>query len=186
MLYHGADHEHVRHVADLAENMFEGWEQLHKLEKRDKILLRVGALLHDIGISINYYDHSRHSAYLIENARLFGLTHREQLLCAIIAGWHTGISNKYFRNKVYGEFLDEKDWDKAKKLSTILALAECLDVTQSNLIKKVKTYITKNNSACIVIITAGDASIEKHAVLNQAKSFKKAYNSSLLLEEIPL
>ena len=186
LLYHNADYEHAKHVAELAENMFEGWEQLHKLDKRDKLLLRVGALLHDIGISINYYDHSRHSAYLIENARLFGLTHREQLLCALIAGWHTGISNKYFRNKSYAEFLDEKDWDKARKLSTLLALAESLDITQSKLIKKVKAYVTKDNSACIVLVTIGNASIEKHAVLNQTRSFKKAYNASLLLEEIPL
>jgi len=38
-----------------------------------------------IGISISYYEHHRHSFYIILNSRLAGFTHRETLLAAAIA-----------------------------------------------------------------------------------------------------
>ena len=47
--------EHNRHVAALALSMFDGWHGLHGLGKQYKKLLKTAALLHDIGITINYY-----------------------------------------------------------------------------------------------------------------------------------
>ena len=67
--------EHNRHVAALALSMFDGWHGLHGLGKQYKKLLKTAALLHDIGITINYYSHARHSSYMILNAKIFGLTH---------------------------------------------------------------------------------------------------------------
>ena len=84
-------------MAALALSMFDGWHGLHGLGKQYKKLLKTAALLHDIGITINYYSHARHSSYMILNAKIFGLTHAEQMLCAVIAGWHNGIAKRYFK-----------------------------------------------------------------------------------------
>ena len=63
-------------MAKYALQLFQGWQSLHKLEPaRWEPLLETAALLHDIGITINYYNHTRHSGYLIENGKLFGLNH---------------------------------------------------------------------------------------------------------------
>ncbi len=124
--------EHNRHVAALALSMFDGWHGLHGLGKQYKKLLKTAALLHDIGITINYYSHARHSSYMILNAKIFGLTHAEQMLCAVIAGWHNGIAKRYFKNHAYRSLLREKDWDIAGKLALLLALAESLDYSESN------------------------------------------------------
>ena len=114
--------EHNRHVAALALSMFDGWHGLHGLGKQYKKLLKTAALLHDIGITINYYSHARHSSYMILNAKIFGLTHAEQMLCAVIAGWHNGIAKRYFKNHAYRSLLREKDWDIAGKLALLKAL----------------------------------------------------------------
>lgn len=124
LLFYKGNEAHAEHVAKLADTMFDHWQPILRLTSRDRCLLQVAALLHDIGITINYYDHARHSAYLAENARLFGLTHREQMLIAVVAGWHNGPSAKYVRNKIYSEFLDQYNWQTARKLALLLALAE--------------------------------------------------------------
>lgn len=162
LLFYKGNADHAYHVAALAEAMFDGWRHLHQLEPRDRILLRVAALLHDIGITINFYDHARHSAYLVENARLFGLTHREQMLTAVVAGWHNGPSAKNVRNRLYSEFLGDADWQKARKMALLLALAESLDKTQMGVIQTVTASSDAAGNARLDLTTAAgqDAAIE--------------------------
>ncbi|HMM23066.1 MAG TPA: Ppx/GppA phosphatase family protein [Selenomonadales bacterium] len=173
LLFYKGNIPHAYHVAELAEAMFDGWQYAHRLDPRDRTLLRVAALLHDIGITINYYDHSRHSAYLVENARLFGLTHREQMLAAVVAGWHNGPSSKYVRNRLYSEFLDESDWQKARKLALFLALAESLDKTQMGLVQKVAAGISAKCAYLDLAIAEEGATIELAEIAGYQKWVKK-------------
>lgn len=181
MLFYKANAAHAYHVSNLAETMFDGWQSLHKMDPRDKELLRVAALLHDIGITINYYDHARHSTYLIENAKLFGLTHREQILTAIVAGWHHGQSSKYYRNRVYTEFLDEAGWAKARKMALLLALAEGLDTTQSTSIEKIEATCDEK-AAALKLTAPGTHDIEVQAAEKYLKKFRKEFGLELTIE----
>lgn len=179
LLFFKGDIPHAYHVAELAEAMFDGWQQTHQLDARDRTLLRVAALLHDIGITINYYDHARHSAYLVENARLFGLTHREQMLAAVVAGWHNGPSAKTVRNRLYAEFLDESDWQKARKLSLFLALAESLDKTQMGLVKQVEALWEDRAMLRLTVADEG-APIELQELGQYKKWFRKELGKELV------
>ena len=178
LLFYNGQFEHAVHVVKLVNSLFDGWQVLHNLEPRDKALLSVAARLHDTGITINYYDHPRHSAYLIENARLFGLTHREQMLTALVAGWHNGLSTKYVRNRGYMEFLDNADWQKARKMALLLALAESLDATETQLIPTIQTEVLPDR-ACLTLITAENIDIEYAALQKQVKWFKKEFATEL-------
>lgn len=181
LLFYKGNEDHAEHVAKLAETMFDKWQSILRLSARDRRLLRVAALLHDIGITINYYDHARHSAYLVENARLFGLTHREQMLAAVIAGWHNGPSAKYVRNKIYSEFLDQHNWQTARKLALLLSLAESLEATQLGLVQDVESYVI-GSQAFLKLITTDPVSIERHAVAQHRKWFKKELGFELIIE----
>lgn len=171
---------HAEHVAKLADTLFDSWQDLHSFSGREKELLRVAALLHDIGITINYYDHARHSSYLVENARLFGLTHREQMLCAVIAGWHNGPTAKFTRNRLYTEFLDESDWATARKLALFLAIAESLDSTQVQLVSRVVATV-QDKKACLQLLTNGEAALELKAAEKHRKWFKKEFSMDLVI-----
>lgn len=174
------DIEHACHVTDMACWLFDDLCETLELSERDKTLLRVASLLHDVGVVINYYDHPRHSAYLIENARLFGLTHREQILTAIIAGWHNAPSTKYFRNKIYIEFLDERDWEIARKLALILAISESLDATQMGLVEKLNAAID-DDKVTLTLQLSEPAPIELQSIDKLAKWFKKDVGLDLVL-----
>jgi len=173
---------HAYHVAKLANNLFDDWQQILNLSPTDKILLHVAAVLHDIGICINYYDHARHSAYLVENARLFGLSHREQIMASLIAGWHHSSSAKHAFNKIYNEFLDEANWQTARKLALLLAIAESLDTTQMKLVEKITTTFV-NKQAELTLQTQQAIPLELLAIKKHNKWFKKETGFELIISQ---
>ena len=146
--------------------------------KQYRKLLKTAALLHDIGITINYYSHARHSAYMILNAKIFGLTHAEQMLCAVIAGWHNGIAKRYFKNHAYRPLLTEKDWEIAGKLALFLALAESLDYSESSTVAAIIPS-ADHMAATLEIRTAENASIEMQQIKSHEAWFVEAFGVPL-------
>ncbi len=84
------DDEHVEHVARLSLQMFDalGEAGLHALDGEERELLWAACMLHDIGVTIDYDDHHRHSHYLIVNSGLPGFSPWELEMIAAIARWH--------------------------------------------------------------------------------------------------
>ena len=85
-----ADFAHVEHVAKLALGMWDalGEARAHPADPRERELLWAAAMLHDIGMAVDYDDHHKHSRYLILNAGLPGYTTRETALIAQMARYH--------------------------------------------------------------------------------------------------
>lgn len=181
----GSDN-HSQKVLRISRKLFTGWKKLHKLSDIDWKILHVAASLHDVGISINYYDHPKHSAYLIENAPLMGLTHREQIMAALVANWHNGISAKYLRNRLYKEFLREKDMLVAKKLALILAMAENLDFTETDAVQDVLPEVTEDGEAILTVVAKAfcDHDIEISELKNNLNWFKKEFKTNLSIKKV--
>lgn len=180
-LYEKTDSSHARHITELALAMFDGWSQLHGLRKNYRRLLETAALLHDIGITINFYSHARHSAYMIQNAKLFGLTHKEQIITSAIAGWHNGVSKNYFKDRFYKEMLTESNWKTINKLALFLALAESLDYTETKQINVIEPGMNKK-SATLKLFAHGIPSIEMHQIKEHLPWFKKTFGVDLKVE----
>ncbi len=173
------DPTHSHHVTEMALQMFDAWKPLHGLGKNCRRLLKTAALLHDIGITINFYSHARHSAYMVQNAQLFGLTHKEQLIASAIAGWHNGVSKNYFsRDPLYMSLLTESNWETVNKLALILALAESLDYTQSSLLK-IRLANTDKNGANLLLHAETAPAIEMHQIRTHLKWFGKTFGVPL-------
>ncbi|MEE3380755.1 MAG: Ppx/GppA phosphatase family protein [Succiniclasticum sp.] len=171
--------EHCVHVADLAMTMFDNWCGPLGINRRYRRLMRVTSLLHDIGITINYYSHARHSAYMILNAKLFGLTHAEQMMCAVVAAWHNGQSKSYFRNHVYRSLLTEKEWEQVGRMAVLLGLAECLDYTESAKIAGVDPYFDGKKAVLEITATDGPVFIELHQLEEKKPWFRKTFDMDL-------
>lgn len=180
-LYEKTDTGHARHITHLALSMFDGWSELHGLRKNYRRLLETAALLHDIGITINFYSHARHSAYMIQNAKLFGLTHKEQIITAAIAGWHNGVSKNYFKDRFYKEMLNEANWKVINKLALLLALAESLDYTETTQIHVIEPGVNKK-AATLKLYAQGIPSIEMHQIKEHLPWFKKTFGVELKVQ----
>jgi exopolyphosphatase/pppGpp-phosphohydrolase len=68
------DRQHGRHVAMLSTKLFDALMEEHALGGRERLLLQVAALLHDIGVYVNLRAHHKHSLYLLTSSQIFGLT----------------------------------------------------------------------------------------------------------------
>lgn len=182
-LYH-LDCEHAARVSYFSNKMFKAWFTLHRLPKEYEKILKVASELHDIGIAINYYNHEQHSAYLIESIQLFGVTHFEQMLSAVVACWHNGISQGYFKHHVYNDVLKLEDWQNARKLAVLLTLAEALEYSETGAIKDIEVSFGKNGSVLILVEPADGRkkpSLEITQVRSKASIFKKEFGVELIV-----
>jgi exopolyphosphatase/guanosine-5'-triphosphate,3'-diphosphate pyrophosphatase len=85
-----SDLAHVEHVAVLALQMFDSLVDggLFKPKEGERELLWAAAMLHDVGMTISYDDHHKHSYYLIISAELPGFDPRERALIALMTRYH--------------------------------------------------------------------------------------------------
>ena len=85
-----ADMTHSEHVARLALQMHDSLvaDGLFEPQPGEHELLWAAAMLHDVGMTISYDDHHKHSYYLIVSAELPGFSPRERALIAQISRYH--------------------------------------------------------------------------------------------------
>jgi exopolyphosphatase/guanosine-5'-triphosphate,3'-diphosphate pyrophosphatase len=126
MMHENGAEQHVRHVDIFAMTLFERLAPQAMLSPRHKQYLHASALLYRIGVSINYYQFTKHTQYLISQARIDGFSHREILLCSLIASYKTKSRNHQMvlRHK---DILEDSDELLIIQLAALLQLAIALD-----------------------------------------------------------
>src|SRR5262245_33032877 len=82
--------KHARHVAALSLRLFDELAAWHGYGATEREWLHFAALLHDIGSTVAYDGHAQHSAYIIRNGGLRGLTAHEIEVVALVARYHGG------------------------------------------------------------------------------------------------
>lgn len=168
--YH-LDRKHSQRVRLLVKKMFRIVENPLAFKKRDLDLLQTSAFLHDLGVIVNYYNHARHSAYMIENSELYGLTHKEQIFCSVLAAWHSGSTQKQVK-RYYSQFLNEEDWLKARQLGLILAISEVLEEEQPEMIRDIEGEII-GNELDIRLIFKDKIKLDSRLLKPLVEEFKK-------------
>jgi exopolyphosphatase/guanosine-5'-triphosphate,3'-diphosphate pyrophosphatase len=173
---------HARHVQQLALSMFDQLRSLHHFSPLERSILSGAALLHDIGVSIDFYEHDQHSYYLILNAELPGFSHCEIAMMALLAKYHRrGMPNVgSFRG-----WLTQADEDRVRKLSAILRLAEYLERGRTQVIQSV-TCRVRGKVVSLIAHTRGDASMEMWAANQNADLFKQVFRHDLVIRLEPL
>jgi exopolyphosphatase/guanosine-5'-triphosphate,3'-diphosphate pyrophosphatase len=121
-----SDMPHVDHVARLSLQMFDSLVEqgLIKPRRGERELLWAAAMLHDVGMTIAYDDHHKHSHYLIVSAELPGFDPRERALIALMSRYHRKGTPKLGELEAIAQPADEELLDRC---SVILRLAEHLE-----------------------------------------------------------
>ncbi|ABZ82852.1 exopolyphosphatase, putative [Heliomicrobium modesticaldum Ice1] len=178
MRYYSLERDHSRHVAALTLSMFDQLTALHEMGPFERRILEVASLLHDIGIHVNYYDHHKHSFYLITSTRLNGLTHREILMAAFVAMAHT----KTFSGNLlpYKDILSDDDGRTIRKLGVILRIAEALERSEAGVVSAVRLHHHVEN-VHLVAHTRHSADLEICDAYKVAPDFKKVFGRNLLV-----
>lgn len=162
--------EHSAHVTGMALQLFDELKEELKLSETDRELLEYAALMHDIGYYISYRKHHKHSLYLIRNSDLRGFKEDEINLMANVARYHRKTTPKK-RHLAY-KGLDKKLKQRVKKLSAILRVADGLDRSHFQNVRKIK-IINENDHIFLHINTESDPELEIWGAMHKSELFEK-------------
>ncbi|MCD8205665.1 MAG: Ppx/GppA family phosphatase [Clostridia bacterium] len=176
--YYGCEEHHVEHVLQLSGILFKQLRVLHKFPRANLRILKIAAALHDCGMRIKYYNHQRHSCYMILNSTLYGVTHREIVLAAFTACCHKREDISAYEWAKYKDILNDDDLEIVKKLGVILRIAESLDRSMSGVVTGIDCDIL-GDSVIMKTTTEGDADLEIRDALSAAAEFKKSFHKNL-------
>ena len=176
--YYGCDEKHVEHVVNLSIQLFKQLRVLHKFPRQCLKILKVAAMLHDCGMRIKYYNHQRHSWYIILNSTLYGVSHRDVVLAAFTACCHKKEDVNAYDWARYRDLVGEEDLEIVKKLGVILRIAESMDRAHAGTIKSINCDIL-GDSVIMKTEVEGDASLEIRDAMTASGEFRKFFHKNL-------
>jgi exopolyphosphatase/guanosine-5'-triphosphate,3'-diphosphate pyrophosphatase len=132
-----SDLDHVEHVAQLSLQMLDSLLDGGLIEPLpgERDLLWAASMLHDVGMTISYDDHHKHSRYLIASAELPGFDPRERALIAQISRYHRKGAPKLGDMARIARPGDEQ---LIARCSVLLRLAEHLERGRDQSVKRVR------------------------------------------------
>jgi len=177
MKRYGVNRRHASHVNTLTLSMFDQLQGIHGFSEQHRKVLHAAALLHDIGMHIDYFNHHYHGFYLVMNADLNGLTNRERVMTAFLVGHHRESS---FREdwKKYRAVMNAKDYEDIRRLALFLKSAEKLDRSEAALVEAVTVNWSKKGLT-LRLKGQGDLSLELAAVSQYRNEFQRLLKREL-------
>lgn len=177
---HPEELAHLRQVARLAAILFRELEPLHGMGDREHELLCCAALLHDVGISVSYQRHHKHSLRLILEQPLVGFEPAEQLLVANVARYHRKAKPKA-KHSAFAELGDE-DQETVRRLAAILRVADGLDRAHERAVEQLDAVQRTPMHWVIEVRGSGDLAYAVWAAERKADLFEDVYGVAIRFE----
>jgi exopolyphosphatase/guanosine-5'-triphosphate,3'-diphosphate pyrophosphatase len=174
---YGVDNDHTRHVAALALGMFDELARLglHDGDPLERELLWAASMLHDIGMSIDYDDHHKHSRYLILNGGLPGFAPVETAIIAQSARYHRkGMPAPGPMGALFGP----GDAERLDRLAVLLRLAEDLERSRDQLVRGTSIDL-RDGEVELRLIAEGEAAVPRWAAGRERQLFARAFHREL-------
>ena len=174
--YHNDDHP--LHVTKLALEIFDALASAFKLGKKERQVLEAAALLHDVGYTIRYSDHHKHTYHLIRHSDLFGFTPREREIIAQAGRYH----RKSLPKKKHDSFdqLATKDRLLVRRLGGIVRLADGLDRRRHSMVTALDCSLSPSTFR-VGLKGESDVSVELFGGRSNGDLFEMAFGRKLLL-----
>ena len=174
------DRAHADHVAHLCMRLFDELADEHALGPRHRLLLRVGAVLHEVGRFVSSRAHHKHSFYLVANSEVFGLSRAELRLAALVARYHR-------RARPRDSHLDyiklpREDRIAVRKLASLLRVADALDRGHSQQARDIR-FERGPDELVICVDGAVDLTLERRAMTEKADLFEDTFGLRVRLAE---
>jgi exopolyphosphatase/guanosine-5'-triphosphate,3'-diphosphate pyrophosphatase len=178
---YGYEKMHVDHVVRLSLSLFDQLKKRHEYGEWERGLLWAAAQLHDVGTVVDYYDHHKHSAYIILSSGLPGYTHRETALIALLCLYHRKGNTSL---ETYGGVCERGDAERVKRLASLLRLAEYLDRSRSQTVTDLRLNVLNRKRARLRVHTRAndDAHVEIWEAQRNADLFESAFGLALTIE----
>lgn len=179
-LRYRCDEAHGSAVAETAVRLFDETRREHGLGARERLLLRVAAMLHEVGGFVSTRAHHKHSYYLLANSEIFGLGREEQEIVALVARYHR--RNAPRKSHLEYMALQRDQRVIVSKLAALLRVADALDHAHTQLVK-ITSFERRDGELVIHARGQGDLALERRSLEGKADLFQEIFGLRVRLEE---
>jgi exopolyphosphatase/guanosine-5'-triphosphate,3'-diphosphate pyrophosphatase len=174
---YNVDAAHTHHVAALALGMFDELASLglHGGDAGERELLWAACMLHDIGMSVDYDDHHKHSRYLILNGGLPGFSPVEVATIAQAARYHRKGMPEPGPLAALFEAADEA---RLNRCAVLLRLAEDLERSRDQLVRSTSIAL-RNGTVELRLLADGEPAVPRWAASRETELFARAFHREL-------
>jgi len=172
------DEAHCRHVADFTMTLFDALAHEHGMSRRERVMLKAAALIHEIGMFIKGSDHNLHGQYIVVNSEIFGLRREELQILGNVIRYHRGDAPSVTDIEYIS--LEREERILVLKMASLLRVADSLDRGHSQQIKRISVEKRKET---IVLHTEGnrDLSLELIALDEKAGMFQDVFGYKIVV-----
>ncbi len=171
--------KHANAVKEYSDVLFDTCRKLHGLSGRERLLLQIASKLHDCGKYINMSDVAGNSYNIIISTEIIGLSHREREIVANIIYYNTmEMEDKAEILKNFGE----EDYLRICKLTSILRIANVLDRSHKQKVKKLKAFLKEQKLTIYADCLSSEFSLEKGMFNSRASLFEEVFGIKPVLK----
>lgn len=177
-----SDLAHGEHVGKICDYLLRHLESIHQLNAHDALLLKVAAILHEIGSFVSPRAHHKHSEYLILNSEIFGLDRLDLTMVALVSRYHRHSMPK-LEHASYAALTTE-DRIRVCKLAALLRVADALERTHAQRVSNIELQII-HKRLHIRLPGRDDVALERLAMESKADLFEQVFGLKVVVEEAP-
>jgi exopolyphosphatase/guanosine-5'-triphosphate,3'-diphosphate pyrophosphatase len=173
------DPKHASRVEQVALQLFDRLVKVHGLTNRERLLLKIAAILHDVGKFVSLRRHYFYSYRLIISSDIIGFSEEEKALIANIAYYHSkGTPNNTDANL---ESLSPAQKLTLAKLAAIIRLADSIDRSHKQK-ATVKDMRLVGERLVITVTADDDISLEEWTFSAKTDFFENVFGIEAILE----
>ncbi len=171
---------HAEKIHYISLKLFRALQRVHNLPAKYERILRTAAMLHDLGMHVDYYSHHNHSFYLILHSRVYGLTHQETILSAFVAGEHRDAEMSHIQD-AYAERLTSGERKIIEILGMFLKISEMLDRNQYGELTKISTFLEEEDFT-VTLLSSEAIGIEAFSIEPFKTEFYQLFGKHLHID----
>ena len=163
------DTEHSRLVEDYALKIYDSMKKIGGFSKRDRLILRIAAMLHSCGKFINIKNASLCGYNIILSTEIIGLSHSERELAANVVRYNTSEFD-------YNMTEDGDKLIRTAKLTAVLRIANALDRGHRNKPENLRVAVNEKEKKLVISASSkADMTLEKMEVERKADFFEEIF-----------
>ncbi len=168
--------------------IYDSMKKLHGLGKRERLYLRIAAILHDCGKFISLTNIGESSYNIIMATEMIGLSHEEREIVANVVRFnhgkfaYRGQAGEDSRTVNRSTIPDKETYLTVAKLTAILKLANNLDRSHKQKLKGIKALL-KENQLILSADTMEDVTMERRYFQTASAFFQEVFGVEPVLKQ---
>ncbi len=171
---------HLKVLEKLCMMIFDAMKKRHGLRLRDRLLLRVCAILHDCGKYISIAEAAQCTYTIITTSEILGLTEKERRMVASVTYFHRKPFLPY--EEMRDEY-SEAEYFSIIKLTAMLRVANALDKSHKQKTKNVKITMNQKDELVITVNAEDSLTLERGLFDDKAQAFIDAFGVKPIIRE---